>query len=48
MKRRCPALLLLPAVFKVHPGAADLETQHAVDVNLPMKPFARLQAYEFG
>ena len=32
-----PASLLLPAAFAVHAAAADLETQHAVDVTLPLK-----------
>lgn len=38
MKRLRPASLILPAFLTAHAGAANLETQHAVDVTLPLKP----------
>ena len=38
MKWLHPVALLFQAVLAVSAGAADLETQHAVDVTLPLKP----------
>jgi hypothetical protein len=38
MKWLHPVALLFPAALAVHAGAADFETQHAVDVTLPLRP----------